>query len=428
MADGVSFPEVRSIAPLSRPVAGRVRPPGSKSLTNRALVAAALTRPGVSRLHGALEADDTMAMRAALGGFGVMVDDNDDPWLVLGSGGNLNTPSEVVEVGASGTTARFVTALAGLCRGETVIDGTARMRRRPMQPLVDALGAMGVEAVGGDMGGLPIRVRGHPPLQGGEVAVDASLSSQFASAVLMVAPMASEPVRVTLTGAVVSRPYLDGTVAMMRHFGADVTVDGDVFGVAPTGYRKASVSIEADASAAVYPAVAAAITGGRVTIEGIPGDSVQADLAILDWLARMGCSVTREETAVSVEGPMEGLTPIEADLTSAPDGAMALAVAALFADGVSRISGLSTLRHKETDRLTALETEFRRLGAPASVEGDALVVTPGRLEGTTIETYHDHRMAMSMALVGLVVPGLGVADPEVVTKTWPGYFEMLAGL
>lgn len=416
-----------AVHPLGRPVAARVAVPGSKSLTNRALIAAALARSGVSRLYQPLVADDTLAMRRALRSFGVLIDDNDDPWLVLGTGGALDVPAGLVDVGASGTTARFITAVAALAPGTTVIDGVARMRERPIGPLTRALRAMGVEVDDAD-GFPPVELRSGGVLDGGEVEIDATVSSQFASALLLVAPMAPRVTTITLKGPVVSRPYLDGTVEVMRLFGASVEASGDRFVVQPTGYEKAHLTIEPDASAAVYPAVAAAITGGTVEIPGIPESSTQPDLAILDVLDQMGCSVDREEAMVRVSGPPDGLRAVTTDLSRAPDGAMAVAVAALFADGTSRLAGLSTLRVKETDRLAALETELRRLGADAQVVEDTLEVTPGELHGAEVATYGDHRMAMSLALVGLVVDGVSISDPAVVTKTWPGYYDMLGTL
>lgn len=402
-----------------------MRPPGSKSITNRALVLAALAAPGVTRLGSPLEADDTVAMRNALRALGVLIDDNDEPWLVLGTGGKLETPAETIDVGASGTTARFVTAVAALAEGPSVIDGTERMRQRPIAALAEALAQMGAE-VSTPTGAPPARVKGGS-LRGGVVEVDASVSSQFASAVLMVAPLADSAVEVRLRGPVVSAPYLVGTVELMRQFGAEVEVGENVFTVQPTGYQKQHLEIEADASAAVYPAVAAAITGGTVSIEGIPSSSTQPDLAVLDALVEMGCVVERGDT-IDVRGPGGDLQPVDVDMEAAPDGAMAVAVAALFADGPSRIRGLSTLRVKETDRLSALETELNRVGATVRIDGDSLVIAPGELHGATVSTYDDHRMAMSMALVGLVTEGIEISEPSVVTKTWPGYYDMLEAL
>lgn len=414
------------VQPPGRPVSGTVRPPGSKSLTNRALVVAALARPGVSRLYGVLDADDSRAMLEGLRHLGVLIDDNEDPWLVLGTGGDLQPASETVNVGASGTTARFLTAVATLASGPTTIDGTPRMRQRPIGPLADALQALGADLT--TTGGYPpVRIGGSARLRGGVVRVDSTRSSQFASALLLVSPLAEGPLEIELEGPVVSRSYLDGTVEVMAAFGAEVESDGDRFRVEATGYTKSHYTIEADASAAVYPAVAAAITGGSVLIQGIPPGSSQPDLAVIWLLERMGCVVSHDDEGIRVTGP-EHLSPVDADLTGAPDGALALAVAALFADGPSRLSGLSTLRVKETDRLGALETEISRLGAGASVDGDSLEIVPGPLRPAVIETYDDHRMAMSFALAGLVVPGIRIADPAVVSKTWPGFFSMLEAL
>mgnify|MGYP001212012777 CR=1 FL=1 len=418
---------VLAVEPLGRPVAARVTVPGSKSLTNRALVAASLARTGVSRLYRPLEADDTEAMREALRSLGVLIDDNDDPWLVLGTGGDLEAVDARVDVRASGTTARFITAVAALARGRVVVDGVPRMRERPIGPLVEAIRSLGADA--SDAGGYPpVEVNGTGVLRGGEVFVDSSQSSQFASALLLVSPLAETPTTIELGEDVVSRPYLDGTVEIMRRFGAEVAVEGNRFVVQPTGYEKAHIDIEPDASAAVYPAVAATITGGVVEIPGIPAASTQPDLAVLDVLGVMGATVTRRDDMIRVEGPKGPLAAVDVDLSNAPDGAMAVAVAALFADGPSRIHGLSTLRIKETDRLAALETELCRLGAAAEIQGDTLVVTPGELHGAEIATYGDHRMAMALALVGLVVDGVTIADPRVVEKTWPEYFRMLEAL
>lgn len=421
------FPDVLPIEVVGRPVEAVVRPPGSKSLTNRALVVAALADGGVSRLHGALEADDTEVMRAGLRSLGVMIDDIDDPWLVLGTGGRLHEPPGPVDVRASGTTARFLTAVSALVPGTTVVDGTDRMRQRPIGPLVDALRSLGVEATS-DRGRPPVTVTGGT-LGGGEVVVDGSISSQFVSALLLVAPLAPAPVRIRLTdGILVSRPYVTSTLEVMRAFGGEIAEEADGFLVAPTGYRAAHHDIEADASAAAYPFVAAAILGGVVAVPGIPRSSSQPDLHLLDVLGEMGCSVHREVDHVLLAGPSRRLRAVDADMSGAPDAALALAVACLFADGESTITGLGTLRLKETDRLAALETEIGRVGGRATVDGDVLRITPGALRPARIETYDDHRIAMSFALVGLRQPGIEIADPACVTKTWPGFFEMLEGL
>jgi 3-phosphoshikimate 1-carboxyvinyltransferase len=422
----VAVPAQISIRPLQRPVSTVVRPPGSKSFTNRALVTAALAR-GVTRLHDPLVADDTTAMLAGLRGFGISVDDNDDPWLVLGSGGNLIAPSEPVDAGMSGTTARFLIAVATLVRqGSVTITGRGRMLTRPQEELIAALSAAGVE-IAAEHGHLPITISGGGTLRGGTIPVDPSRSSQFVTALLLVAPLAERTVELVLSGPAVSRPYLTSTMEVMGAFGAEVEDLGERFIVKPTGYRAAHYFIEADASAAAYPLVAAAITGGSVGVEGIPSSSTQPDLALVGVLESMGCTARRMTHRLDLVGPPR-LRPVDVDMNDAPDAVLALAVACLFAEGRSRIRNVGNLRLKESDRLAGLKTEIRRLGGFAEVESDDLVVGPGDLRGAVVQTYDDHRMAMSFALVGLRVPGIVIDQPEVVTKTWPGYFKMLARL
>lgn len=419
-------PPAYAVEPLEGPIDAIVRPPGSKSATNRALIIASLARGGVTRLWGALEADDTAVMRSCLRSLGVMIDDIDDPWLVLGTEGRLAVPSDVLDVGASGTTARFITAISALVPGQVKIDGTDRMRQRPIGDLTGALRQLGAE-VETEGGTPPVRIRGGR-LSGRSVRIDGSRSSQFVSALLMIAPMLDSPLEVHIEKRLVSRRYVTGTIEMMTAFGAAVVETETGFTVAPTGYTKTHIEIEADASAAAYPLVAAAITGGRVTVDGIPETSTQPDLLLLTVLERMGCTVSRRETRISLEGPSDGLRAVDVDMSDAPDAALALAVACLFADAPSRIAGLATLRVKETDRLEALRTEITRVGGGARIEGDDLVVTPGQLSGASVETYDDHRMAMSFALIGLNVDGIEILEPGCVTKTWPEYFEMLEAI
>jgi 3-phosphoshikimate 1-carboxyvinyltransferase len=413
----------RAVIPLDHPVEAAIRPPGSKSFTNRALIVAALADGGASRLTDPLEADDTEAMRACLRDLGIAIDDSDDPWLVLGSGGRLSAPSQTLDARASGTTARFVTAIAPLADGPVTIDGTHRMRERPIGHLVDALSSMGADIRSHD-GFPPVEVK-PSTLRGGNVVIDGRASSQFVSALLMVAPMVGEPVTVRLAeGDLVSRPYVVSTLEVMEAFGAEVEDRHDHFVVAPTRYRKTHFDIEADASAAAYPLVAAAITAGVVAVEGIPLTSTQADLALLGVLESMGCVIQRQAHRVILHAPNR-LRAVDVDMNEAPDAVLALAVACLFTDAPSRIRNIGNLRLEETDRLAALETELRRVGAEARVEVDDLVIVPGRLHGATVETYDDHRMAMSFALVGLRVPGIEILDPGCVAKTWPRYFDML---
>lgn len=416
---------VRAITPLRAPLEATVRPPGSKSITNRALVVAALARPGsVSRLIEPLEADDTEVMRRGLRALGVMIDDVDDPWLVLGTGSEL-TGDVVIDAGASGTTARFLTAVGSLARGPVTIDGSERMRQRPISDLAEALSGLGV-AVHTPTGCPPITVRG--PVTQHTTTVSGARSSQFLTALLLVAPVLGSEVEIEVVDGLVSSSYVDGTLEVMRAFGAEVSRDRTRFLIAPTGYEKAHFEIEPDASAAVYPAVAAAVAGGRVFVHGIPATSLQPDLAVLDVLGQMGATVSREDAGFWVESDGGPLRPVDVDLSLAPDGALAVAVACLFAPGRSRLRGLGTLRVKETDRLAALQTELARLGADVQITGDMLTIVPGELHGAAIATYDDHRMAMAFSLAGLKIDGVRILDPECVSKTWPGYFDVLEAM
>ncbi len=421
------YPDQIEIEPLPGPLEAIVHPPGSKSITNRALVTASLADPGASRLFNALEAADTEVMRSCLRALGVLIDDVDDPWLVLGTGGDLREPRETLDVGASGTTARFLTAISTLAGGKVVLDGTARMRQRPISDLTEALNRLGARVESSD-GFPPVRIHRSRPA-GGSLEISGERSSQFVSALLLLGPMLSEPLDIRMKGGVlVSRPYVLSTLDVMQAFGAEAWETDHGFHVDPGGYRKAHFHVEADASAAVYPAIAAAICGGTVVIEGIPQTSRQPDLALLDVLATMGCDIRRGPDRIVVEGPGHELEAVDVDMESAPDGALALAAACLYANGPSRIRGLSTLRLKETDRLDALKTEINRLGARANLEGDALIIEPGRLGPATIQTYDDHRMAMAFSIAGLRTRGVVIDHPGCVSKTWPAFYDMLASL
>lgn len=407
-----------------------VRPPGSKSITNRALTAAALAT-GESLLDGALASDDTEAMLECLEGLGCHVTTAGDTWRVPGQAGGLAAPGAPLFTRNSGTTIRFLTAAASLAAGPVTLDGDARMRQRPIVALTDALTALGAPAeTHGTAGCPPVRIAGRG-LPGGEVEIDGSNSSQVVSAILLAAPYARHDVTLTLrNGALVSRPYVDLTLEVMRAFGADAdwTAGGGLRVRAGRPYAGRHFEIEPDASAAAYPFCAAAIAGGRVRVTGLPADSIQADLALLPILERMGCQVSRGPDYTEVRRGNDPLQGADVDMNALPDAALALAVVALFAKGPTRIRNVANLRIKETDRLAALETEIRRLGAHATAGPDSLEIVPGPLRGARIETYNDHRMAMSFALAGLRVPGIAILDPGCVGKTWPDYFSVLERL
>ena len=412
------------------PLDVRVRPPGSRSLTNRALVAAALAE-GESLLVGVPSSDDALAMREGLRALGVPVAVDDRGWTVSGCAGRLPARGRVaIDVRASGTTARFLCAAATLTAAgvEAVLDGSARMRERPMGELAAALRALGAEVETLGPGGCPpLRVRGGG-LRGGAIEIDARRSSQFVSGVLLAAPCAARDVEIALVeGRLVSRPFVDLTLQVMAAFGADAgwTEAGGLH-VARGGYRGRHYAIEPDAQSAVYAFAAAAITGGRVVVEGLGPASRQPDLRILEVLEAMGCRVERGAERIELRGPPTGaLGGIDCDGDPMPDAVLALAVVALFAKGPTTIRNVGNLRIKESDRLSALETEIRRLGGSAEAGPDWLRIDPRPLHGAAIETYADHRMAMSFALAGLVVPGVAIRDPACVAKTWPGFFREL---
>ena len=415
------------VRPIPAPDA-RVFPPGSKSFTNRALACAALA-DGASRLHGWLDSDDTRAMIGGLRGLGVGIEEGGEggALVVRGAGGRFAVPPGPIDCRASGTTLRFLTALSAAAPGQVALDGSARLRERPIRELANALEALGVP-VRTASGCPPVEVRGGR-LGGGEVEVDASRSSQFLSALLLVAPLAAGDVRVR-SGAIVSRPYVDMTLDAMRAFGIEVEERGANGFEVRRGqrYRPCGYRIEPDATAATYFMAAAAVTGGRVRVEGLSPDSRQSDVRFLDVLARMGCAVERGPDWMAVTGPRR-LRGVDADLNALPDSAQTLAVVALFADGPSAIRNVANLRLKETDRMAALETELEKLGAKVVLSGaDILIDPPAKPRAARIATYDDHRMAMSFAVAGLATDGIAIRDPDCVSKTFPDFFERLAEL
>jgi 3-phosphoshikimate 1-carboxyvinyltransferase len=414
-----------AVSRISAPDA-TVRIPGSKSLTNRALVCAALAS-GRSRLVGWLESDDTAAMIDGLGRLGVTVERAGADLLVNGTGGEFAIPLHPIDCRASGTTIRFLTACAGLVRGRVTLDGVARMRERPIQDLADALTSLGV-SVRTVAGCPPITVQGGR-LTGGRVAVDASKSSQFLSALLMVAPLAEDEVEIVAT-QITSRPYVDLTLSVMNAFGISVELRGsDGFRISGgQRYRPRSYAIEPDATAATYFFAAAAVTGGRIRVDGLSPASAQSDVRFVEVLERMGCGVERGPNWIAVRGPRY-LHGVDVDLNALPDSALTLAVVALFARGRTSIRNVPNLRLKETDRMAALQTELQKLGAHVETTAtDLMIDPPTQVTSARIATYDDHRMAMSFAVAGLAVDGIVIQDPECVRKTFPGFFEELRRL
>ena len=416
--------DVVAVPVFAAPVDATVRPPGSKSETIRALVAAALAE-GRSHLYSPLRAEDTMAMAGALEAMGIAIDTGSEPWTIDGNGGWLRQPDGPLDANESGLSARILVALAGSRDGVVTVTGRGRLPERPMGGIVEVLREQGVE-VSGER--LPIEVSGRGHLWGELIVVDCSQSSQFATAVMLVAPLMQNPCVLEPRGLTGSADYLEGTVSIMRRFGAAVAPTVTGYEIANGGYLASDVVIEPDASAAVYPMAIAAVTGGSVVIEGIGEGSWQPDMRVASVLGQMGCAVTWEENRVHVDATAGELHGVDVDMSRAPDGSLAVAVACLFASTPSRISGLGSLRHKESDRLLAISEEIERIGGDVLVEGDSLFIQPGSLHGAVIDPHGDHRIAMSMAVAGTRVPGVEVATPHVVDKTWPHFWDFLDSL
>jgi len=411
------------------PIRATIRPPGSKSLTNRALVCAALA-DGPSTLLGALDSEDTRVMIEALRilKFPVEFDSVRRRVQITGFSGKLLASEANLYAANSGTTLRFLTAMLALGQGRYRLDGSPRMRERPVQDLLDAMRQLGIEVSSELHNGCPPVVIDAAGLPGGKATISGSISSQFLSGLLMAAPYARTPVELAVADQLVSQPYIEMTLAVMRAFGATVETEGLQRFSIPSGqvYRAGDYQIEPDASAASYFFAAAAVTGGVVTVEGLSRQSLQGDVAFCDCLARMGCEVRYTPGAITVAGrPLHG---INVDMNAISDTVQTLAAVALFAEGPTSIRGVAHIRHKETDRLAALATELRKLGAEVAEYPDGLTITPRALHGATLDTYDDHRMAMSLAVVGLVQPGVWIRDPGCTAKTYPDFFADLASL
>lgn len=417
--------DVYEVRPVSEPVRGSIRPPGSKSLTNRALITAALAE-GTSRLTGVLESEDTRVMVESLSRLGVCVEHDEAACSMTVTGCSGKPPARDADLWLenSGTSIRFLTALCALGEGRFRLDGNSRMRERPIGDLVDALVAMGSQVECETDSRCPPLVVNAAGLPGGTTTVDGSLSSQYLSALLMAAPCASGPVDIRVGGQLVSRPYIDMTMGVMAQFGVTATCpEQNLFRLEPQTYRAASYDIEPDASAASYFFAAAAVTGGEVTVQGLSNYALQGDVGFVDALGQMGCNVRYDDDSITVRGGE--LTGIDIDMNAISDTAQTMAVVAAFANGPTRIRNVAHNRHKETDRITAVVTELRRLGLTADEHEDGMTIQPGEPQAATIHTYNDHRMAMSFALAGLRVPGVRIADPACTRKTYPGFWADL---
>jgi 3-phosphoshikimate 1-carboxyvinyltransferase len=420
------------VRPVHGPLSAVVDLPGSKSIANRALVCASLAE-GTSELIGLPDGDDTAAMAAALDQLGVAVVFTDTGATVHGRGVQLSPGPSRLDARLAGTTSRFLTALAALGPGPYVIDGGEPLRGRPMAALHTALTDLGFPVTPqGAFGHLPVQVGGPRRGSVSDVTVAGDISSQYISALMMIGPYLDRGLHITLSTPLVSRPYVDMTAAVMASFGvAGVVIrrheDHEVIDVPPGRYAPQRYVIEPDASSASYPLAAAAMVGGTVLVRGLHPGSLQGDTRFSEVLAAMGARVSHqpEGLALSSDGALRG---VDVDLRDISDCAPTLAVVAAVADSPTQLRGIGFIRGKESDRIGDVVGELRRCGVDAQALADGLVVRPGTLHGATVQTHHDHRVAMAFALLGLVTPGIVIADAEVVAKSFPGYWQMLESL
>jgi len=415
------------LGPIAR-VRGTVEMPGSKSISNRVLLLAALA-DGETRVENLLDSDDTRVMLDALELLGVRI--GRDPATVRG--GPFPNKSAELHLGNAGTAFRPLTAVLALAGGEYRLSGSARMHERPIGDLVDALRSLGARIdYLGQEGFPPLALHPGAIRRGVPLRVRGDVSSQYLSALLMALPLAGSERVVEVEGELISKPYVEITLNIMRRFGVEVRREGWASFTVP-GKRYSSpgrIRVEGDASSASYFLAAGAIGGGPVRVQGVGRSSIQGDVRFTEVLERMGAEISMGEDWIESGPPARGkLKAIDADLNHIPDAAMTAAVAALFADGPSRIRNIASWRVKETDRLAAVASELRKLGAAVEEGADALRVTPpARLKPATIATYGDHRMAMSFSLAALGGIRVRIEDPDCVAKTFPEYFEALAGI
>lgn len=428
--------EVVAVRAASGPLGATVRVPGSKSLTNRALLCAALA-DGTSVLRGVLEADDTAAMRSALVDLGVAIEmggSADDPTATVhGCGGRFPADGVTVDARQSGTTARFLLPVLATMPGSYRLTGSPQLRARPFSDLLVALREAGVRLEDHD-GFLPVTIGGG--VHATRVEVSGDVTSQFLSGLMLAAPLLPDGMLIECTSAIVSRPYVEMTARTMAQFGVTVSIEDRTIVVAGGGYRPADVTIEPDASSASYFLAAPLITAGQVTVLGLTSSSVQGDVAFVDVLSSMGATIA-ERNERSSDGPGLVVTasgpplPVDVDLADMPDLALTVAAVAYFATGPTTVRNVAVIRGHESDRLAVIRDELTKLGATVDLTHDSFTITPpARVDRrpARIDSHDDHRVAMAFALVGLGLPGVEITDPTCVAKTFPGFWDTLASL
>jgi len=415
----------------ARGARGSVRLPGSKSISNRVLLLAALAT-GETEIRGLLDAEDTRVMREALGRLGVPITERAHALRVHGAAGAFRQKKADLFLGNAGTALRPLTAVLALCAGEYLVSGVARMHERPIGDLVEALRAIGARI---DYRGQP----GFPPLAihpakvrvAAPVPVKGDVSSQFLSAMLMALPLSGADATIEVRGELISKPYVEITLNVMRRFGVAVERDGWArFRVPSARYTSpGSIYVEGDASSASYFLAAGALGGGPVRVEGVGRESIQGDVRFAEVLQAMGARIRIDDEAIECAGSGQ-LAPFDLDMNHIPDAAMTAAVLALFASGPSRLRNIASWRLKETDRIAAMATELRKLGAEVEEGRDYLRIAPPPQPraGVAIDTYDDHRMAMSFSLVAVGGVPVRINNPQCVAKTFPEYFSVLASI
>jgi 3-phosphoshikimate 1-carboxyvinyltransferase len=415
------------ITPVER-IDAIVEVPGSKSITQRALIAAALAE-GTSTLVGPLTSEDTSYTIGALQAMGIDIDDSDGAaWVVHGSGGRIREPAADIFLGNNGTATRFLTSVASLGHGIFHITGDPRMSERPIAPLMEALQGWGVNILSDAGNGCPPLTIEADGIGGGKTVLPEGKSSQYLSSLLLVAPYAEKTAELEVQGEVLSKPYVEMTMEVMAAFGVSGEAAPSLtsFRISRGSYQAREYRIEGDASGASYFWAAAAVTGGRVTVANVPVPSLQGDAHLVPLLARMGCQVHKTGHGITVQGP-EKLAGIEVDMGNMPDVAPTLAVVAAFAEGTTVITNIAHLRIKECDRINAMVTELRKMGAQVEEEQDRMIIhgqaNGTNLHGAAIETYHDHRIAMCFAVAGLRIQGVEITGEQCVAKSFPDFWE-----
>jgi 3-phosphoshikimate 1-carboxyvinyltransferase len=401
--------------------------PGSKSYTHRILIAAALS-DGVCTIANGLKSEDTRLTMSALEQMGISIYEKDDRFIVHGNAGKLKPCHDPVYLGNSGTSMRLLTAVASLGQGRYILAGIKRMAERPIQDLLDGLVQIGVSALSiNNTGCPPVEIKGGN-VAGGRVALRCGVSSQFLSALLLVAPYTQHGVDINIIEGPVSKPYVDMTVDVMEELGVDVKRYGyEQFSVAGGQiYRAGSYTVEPDCSQAGYFWAAAAITGSKIKVKGTTQKTRQGDVRLTQVFENMGCRISHEADGISVTG--RPLSAITADMADMPDMVPTLAVVAAFADGTTKIKNVGHLKAKESDRLGSVVNELSKMGIEASSDDTGMIIKGGKPKGTEIDTYGDHRMAMSFALAGLKVPGIIIKDEKCVEKSFPNFWEVFEGL